>query len=92
MNPDYEVDNEEFNCLAYVVDRYGGIAWQVLGWEIVDNEDTEWTGIKQNTEKVVMVMIGDDRYFVFDLENIKGIEEDAYCSECGQIHCGHGKE
>ena len=91
MKPQYERDTDTFNSDAYVVEDYkgrkSGIAWQVLGWEVVDNEDTEWTGIQERTGKIVACMIGDDRYYLFDPEDVKPV--DNYCGGCGQIHCKH---
>ena len=89
MKPTYEVDGKEFNAEAYRIDGYRGIAWDVLGWETVNDEDTEWTGMQVKTGNVVAVMIGDDRYFTFGPDEIHPLDRGQYCVECGQIGCSH---
>ena len=85
----YEVDESTFSADAYTVDGYKGIAWYVLGWETEPDEDTEWTGIEERTSKVVAKMVGDDRHFVFDVDEVHALAREEYCSECGQIGCTH---
>lgn len=76
---------------TYVADGWGaGIAWRVTGWEEVDDEDTEWSGYKVRTGQLVAHMVGDDRDFTFDADDLTAIDEDAYCSCCGQVGCGWG--
>lgn len=41
------------------------------------------------TDTVTAVMIGDDREFVIDVDDLTAIDDLDYCSECGQIGCGH---
>lgn len=89
MNPDYESDDEAFPADGYQVAGYGGIAWYVLGWHIEADEDTEWTGMKERTGKVVAIMIGDDRRFTFEPDEVTPLEREAYCGVCGQIGCAH---
>lgn len=43
-------------------------------------EDTDW---------VVVVMVGDDREHVVEVDELTKIDEDDYCSGYGQIGCGH---
>ncbi len=74
---------------AYTQSGYKGIAWRVLGWETEPDEDTEWTGMENRTGMLVCRMIGDDRDFIFDPDDIEPLDRDEYCSECGQIGCGH---
>ncbi len=86
----YEKDDETFDADAYKIkDDYDGIAWHILGWQTEPNEDTEWTGMEDRTGQVVCIMIGDDRKFTFDPEDVIPIDREAYCSECGQIGCCH---
>jgi hypothetical protein len=87
--PRYESDNAHFSADAYTVKGYRGIAWYVLGWEIEPTEDTEWDGIEERTGKIVAVMVGDDRRFVFDADEITALPREDYCGECGQIGCTH---
>ena len=89
MRPTYEVDEKEFDADGYKIDGYKGIAWNVLGWETTEDSDTEWTGMLVRTGNVVACMIGDDRYFVFDRNEVNSIEREEFCGECGQIGCQH---
>jgi hypothetical protein len=75
----------------FAVDGYRGIAWYVIGAETEPNADTEWTGIENENGNVVCVMVGDDRKFSFEPDELTLLEDDAYCPECGQIGCGHGR-
>src|SRR5262249_51371969 len=87
--PHYEEDDATFSAPAYTVDGWGGVAWYARGWETAPTEDTEWDGIEERTGKVVMTMVGDDRRFVVDLDDITPLEREAYCGECGQVGCTH---
>lgn len=40
--------------------------------------------------RVLVIMVGDDRKYTVDLEDLEPIEDHEYCHECGQIGCGHG--
>lgn len=88
--PHYGRDESEFPG-AYKIRSYPGVAWYVLGWETVADEDTEWSGLEERTGRVVTQMVGDDTFFIFEEEDIEQIPQDAYCPECGQIGCGHGR-
>lgn len=83
----YEPDVETFPVNAYKVDGHEGVAWRVLGWETASDDDTEWSGIEERTGRVVAVMIGDDRRFAFEPDDIHAIDDLAFCAECGQIGC-----
>jgi len=71
----------------YSVEQYGGIAFYFYGRETEADEDTEWTGIEQETGRALLVMVGDDRRFSIDPADIRPLSEDAFCSSCGQIGC-----
>ena len=71
----------------YTIDGWRGIAWYVDRIETAPDEDTEWTGIEEPTGNVVCVMVGDDREFVFDPDDLTEVPEDDYCHECGQVGC-----
>lgn len=73
---------------AYRADGYSGVAWRVDGFETEPDEDTEWSGYENPTGRLVAHMIGDDRPFTFEPEELTPIEEDDYCGSCGQIGCG----
>ncbi len=85
----YEVDDAAFLADDYAVTGYPGIAWRVYGWETEPDEDTEWSGIEKRTGRVVCVMVGDDRRFTFDPDELTPLSEDDYCGSCGQISCAH---
>lgn len=78
---------EEYQADAYTVEGYRGIAWYVLGWETEPDEDTDWTGMEVRTGKLVCRMVGDDRYFTFDPDEVTPLDREAYCGICGQIGC-----
>ncbi len=73
---------------AYMVDGWGaGIAWSVLGWETKPDADTEWTGYEVRTGNVVAVMVGDDRHFSIEPDDLTPLLREDYCGECGQVGC-----
>lgn len=89
----YDEDDKAFPANAYAVRGYRGIAFYVLGWETEPDEDTEWSGYEVRTGRVVVVMVGDDRRFAVDLEDVTALDDLAYCAECGQVGCTHdGRE
>jgi hypothetical protein len=69
------------------VARYPGVAFYALGWEVQPTEETEWSGIKERTGRIVCEMVGDDRPFCFDPRDITPLPRADYCGECGQIGC-----
>lgn len=87
MQRHYETDDASFPADAYSVRAWRGIAWHVLGWETAPDEDTEWSGYEPRTGKVVIVMVGDDRHFTCDEDELTPIQKDEYCPGCGQIGC-----
>lgn len=88
--PNYETDDAAFPADAYRVPRERlAVAYYVLGWETEPDEDTEWSGIENRTGRVVAVMVGDDRRFTFDPDEIEALPREEYCGECGQIGCTH---
>jgi len=87
----YESDDATFSADAYKVSGYEGVAWHVYGWETEPDEDTEWSGIENRTGKVVAVMVGDDRMFSFDPDELTPITAEDYCPSCGQTGCKHGR-
>jgi hypothetical protein len=38
--------------------------------------------------RVVCVMVGDDRKYVFDMDDLTPIESDDFCPDCGSTDCG----
>ena len=69
---------------------YGqGVAIYPLGWETKPDEETAWTGYEQRTGRVLCVMVGDDRYYAEDPDDLAPLDREAYCGECGQVGCTH---
>lgn len=87
MKANYEEDQKAFPATAYKVHGYSGVAFSVYGWETQPTEETEWTGQEERTGKVVAVMVGDDRYFYVDPEDLTAVKDSEYCGGCGQIGC-----
>lgn len=83
----YETDETFDFDSSYTVDGYSGIAWYVWGWETEPDEDTEWSGYEQRTGRIVCTMIGDDRKFAFEPEELTILPREDYCEVCGQIGC-----
>lgn len=76
--------------LRYRVEGYGGVAWRAIRWETKPDCETSWTGYEIPTGKVECVMVGDNRKFSFDPEDLTPLDDDEFCSCCGQIGCGWG--
>jgi len=82
----------EFPEDAYAVAGWGaGIAFYVLGWETEPTEGTIWfpTGYEERTGRLVVRMIGDDRNFSVDPEDVEALDPESFCRDCGQVGCGH---
>ncbi len=79
----------EFPADAYKVRGHGGVAWSVAGWETEPDADTEWSGYESRTGRLACVMIGDDRQWFFDPDDLRPLDETEYCRECGQIGCAN---
>lgn len=74
--------------VTYTADGWSsGIAWRVYAWETQPDEDTEWTGIEERTGNVLAHMIGDDRTFSFDPDDLTALPVGGYCVDCGQVGC-----
>lgn len=65
-----------------------GVAWNVMGWQTEPTEDTWWDGIEERTGRLVVVMVGDDRHFLADPDDLEPLAREEYCGGCGQIGCG----
>jgi len=88
-HPHYETDDTTFPADGYTVKGYRGIAWYVRGWETEPDEDTEWSGLENRTGRIVCTMVGDDRRFAFDPDEVTPLAREDYCGICGQIGCAH---
>ena len=80
---------EEYQADAYRIDGWSGIAWSILGWETEPYEDTERSGYERRTGNLIAVMIGDDREFPVDPDDVSELQPEDYCCVCGQIGCHH---
>lgn len=58
------------------VDGYSGVAWFVSLFQDVEG-------------RIVCVMVGDDRRFDFDPDEVHPLDREAFCGECGQVGCTH---
>ncbi|MFQ5668553.1 MAG: hypothetical protein ACE5I7_19280 [Candidatus Binatia bacterium] len=73
---------------TYHVDGWEGIAFHAIRMETEPDEDTVWSGFENETGRVVVRMVGDDRDFAVEVEDLTPLPEEDYCSGCGQIGCG----
>ena len=76
----------------YRVARSPGVAYWFDKPQTEPDEDTEWSGIENETGMALMVMVGDDRRHVVDPADITLIKRSEYCSDCGQIGCTWGAQ
>ena len=44
------------------------------------------------TGRLIAVMIGDDKRFLVDFEDLTEIDDEEFCLGCGQVGCGHWLE
>lgn len=65
-----------------------GIAWWAIGNPPMFDEWGETDG--WDPDFILAHMIGDDRIYRIELTEVIPITDDEYCSQCGQIGCGHG--
>ena len=71
--------------------------WTEESWELIEGEDSEDECSYlynepeeiENRDMVRAVMVGDDRVFEIDVDDLTIISEYDYCSQCGQIGCTH---
>jgi hypothetical protein len=72
---------------AYRAEGYGAVAWRAYAFETEADEDTEWSGYENPTGRVLAHMVGDDRPFSFEPDELAPIGDEDYCGGCGQIGC-----
>lgn len=73
----------------YEVEGSRGIAWYLLGYVKIRDEDYHWTGIEEDDRsRVRAVMVGDDRVEIIDVDDLRVIGEEDFCRGCGQVGCG----
>ena len=86
----------------YMIAGWRGIAFVLLGWHaeyrpvMCDAEDQDGREyeiesgefeLEPDFDRVVAVMVGDDRRHMVDLSDLTVIAEDSFCRSCGQIGC-----
>lgn len=86
-------------------ESYRGVAFWVDDWskkivekyvEYPDFGDSGepfygWEEVEVISDSMVdCYMIGDDRKFEFDIDELTAIDVNDFCGSCGQIGCGHG--
>lgn len=97
---------EEVDFGQYVTTKdYVGIAFWVDDWakdikeeyvEYLESGDSGevffgWEEVEVISDSVVeCYMVGDDRMFKFDIEDLTIVDVNDFCGSCGQIGCGHG--
>ena len=76
----------------YRVQGYNGIAWSLWGYHTTNTYNDETDDWEQEVDhsRVTAIMVGDDRKFTFDVEDVSVLSEDEFCHSCGQIGCCHG--
>jgi hypothetical protein len=85
----FEPDHDNRFPGAVRVEGHPDVAWNVLGWEIAPDQDTEWSGYEVRTGWLVCTMVGDDHEWLFEREEVSALERADYCGVCGQIGCSH---
>lgn len=53
-----------------------------------DDGDGEWIN-DEYSDRVYVIMIGDDKQHLVECNDLIPLDELDYCAECGQIGCGH---
>lgn len=78
-----ELDREA----RYKVDGFDGIAFYIAGPVILTGDD--WDDTYEAEDRVLVIMVGDDRQHDVGVDELTVIPEDSYCHSCGQIGCTH---
>lgn len=73
---------------AVRAEGHAGVAFRVDRVASQEGPNTAWTGIRWwNPQRRVCHMIGDDVEYEFDVLELSPLDDDDYCSSCGQIGC-----
>lgn len=72
---------------VYTHEDFTGVALRVRG--PVELYDLEANETIEDSGRVRVVMVGDDREQVVFREDLRHVDEAGYCSGCGQIGCTH---
>ncbi len=86
-------------------ESYRGIAFWVDDWarsleeqyvEYIESDDSGevffgWEEVEVISNSVVeCYMVGDDKMYKFDIDELTAVNVNDFCYSCGQIGCGHG--
>jgi hypothetical protein len=69
-------------CIGFYTDENGAECEEEIPG------DGEWVDDLES-DRVVVVMVGDDRETTIDLSGLTLLAEEDYCGECGQVGCAH---
>lgn len=69
------------------VESHPGIAFSVIDEETQVTEETVWTGYESPTGRISARMVGDNRVFSFDPDELTLLSEHEFCGGCGQLGC-----
>lgn len=73
---------------ALDAESYGGVAFYFAGPECASHWSAGGEEYEEDeTGNALMIMVGDDRRFSIDPDDITPLEDLAYCASCGQIGC-----
>ena len=84
------LEAEEFDFdAAYRHVENAGIAWRPIRY-YTEREYDEFDDFEEHIhlDQIVCHMVGDDREFIHDIDDLVKLDESEYCSGCGQIGCG----
>lgn len=85
---------------AFTVDGVVGVAWRAIKYKqvpVIDPEQIDYDDAPDFIEEIddkdwiIAVMVGDNRRHEIEVSEITMIEDDDYCSQCGQVGCSHGQ-
>lgn len=71
----------------YAVEGYEGVAWYLTGYDVGEADEDGF--VDTDTSRVRAVMVGDDRVHVLEVSELRKLDDEEYCSVCGQIGCTH---
>ena len=66
------------SVMSYGTDEVEGFPVEYEQWEEEEDKDT-----------VIGIMVGDNKKHEIDVEDLILINDDDYCSSCGQVGCTH---
>lgn len=78
------------NAIGYATERRPMIFY-VEDEEGNEHEEEDWSETEEveDTDRIRVVMVGDDHVHTVDRDELEELPEEGYCPGCGQIGCGH---